>query len=84
MLLGIRPESITLDRGEAADGTSFEARINVIEPTGADNLAFLALGGREVIARLPPGKSIAGERVRLQIDPSRALIFDPSGGQRIG
>jgi multiple sugar transport system ATP-binding protein len=84
VLLGVRPESISLDRGHSADGASFEARIDVIEPTGADNLAFLALGESEVVARLPPGKSAAGERVRLQIDTSRTLIFDPRGGQRIG
>jgi multiple sugar transport system ATP-binding protein len=84
VLLGIRPESISLDRGDAPEGTSFEAKIDVIEPTGADNLAFFSLGGREVIARLPPGRSIAGERVKLQIDPARALIFDPTSEQRIG
>ena len=60
-----------------ADDATFEARIDVVEPTGADNLAFLTLGDSEVIARLPPGRSAAGERIRLQIDPERALIFDP-------
>jgi len=84
VLLGVRPEAITLDPGSAAaDGTSFEARIDVIEPTGADNLAFFTLGGNEVIARLPPGRSLAGENVKLRIDPSRVLLFDPASEQRI-
>ena len=58
--------------------------IDVIEPTGADNLAFLTLGGSEVVARLPPGRHAAGRRARLQIDAERALIFDPSTERLIG
>ena len=77
VLLGIRPESLSLANGESRSEVTFEARIDVVEPTGADNLAFLSLGDSEVIARLPPGRSAAGDRIRLQIDPERALIFDP-------
>jgi multiple sugar transport system ATP-binding protein len=84
VLLGIRPEAVTPQSGDAFVGTNFEARIEVIEPTGADNLAFLNLGGREVIARIPPGRIKAGERMRLQIDPARALLFDPRTERLIG
>jgi multiple sugar transport system ATP-binding protein len=77
VLLGIRPEAIMPADGSARPGVSFEARIDVVEPTGADNLAFLTLGESEVTARLPPGRSAAGDRIRLAIDPERALIFDP-------
>ena len=84
MLLGIRPEAISPDNGDASPGLAFEARIDVVEPTGADNLAFLSLGAREVIARLPPGRSVAGERIRLRIDLARALIFDPATERLIG
>jgi multiple sugar transport system ATP-binding protein len=58
--------------------------INVVEPTGADNLAFFNLGEREAVARLPPGKARAGDCVRLQIDPARALIFDPRTQRLVG
>ncbi|HET7717311.1 MAG TPA: TOBE domain-containing protein, partial [Bauldia sp.] len=77
VLLGIRPEALTLANGAAREHTVFDARIDVIEPTGADNLAFLTLGETDVIARLPPGKNAAGDRIELQIDPERTLIFDP-------
>ena len=70
--------------GDASPDIAIDAVIDVIEPTGADNLAFLTLGESEVIARLPPGRSAAGERIRLQIDPERALIFDPSTERLIG
>ncbi|MCB1488961.1 MAG: sn-glycerol-3-phosphate ABC transporter ATP-binding protein UgpC [Bauldia sp.] len=84
ILLGIRPEAITPDAGGAAPGTGFEALIDVIEPTGADNLAFMTLAGAEVIARLPPGTSVAGQRFGLKIDPARAMLFDPTTEQLIG
>jgi multiple sugar transport system ATP-binding protein len=84
VILGVRPEAITPNTAGAAEGTSFEARIDVIEPTGADSLAFLSLGGSDVIARLPSGKNAAGERVRLQIDPARAMLFDPKTEALIG
>jgi len=84
VLLGIRPEAVTLADGGAQDGVSFSARINVVEPTGADNLAFFNLGEREAVARLPPGKARAGDCVRLQIDPVRALIFDPRTQRLVG
>ncbi len=83
VLLGIRPEAIFTDSGDAPPGSSFEASIDVVEPTGADNLAFLTLAGSEVIARLPPGSIVAGQRLRFQIDPARALIFDPETEQLV-
>ena len=69
-------------RRRRGDNATFDARIDVVEPTGADNLAFLSLGDSDVIARLPPGRSAAGDRIRLQIDTDRALIFDP-GTERL-
>ncbi len=84
VLLGVRPEAITPDPGDAAAGTTFDALVDVIEPTGADNLAFLTLGGAEVIARLPPNTSVAGQNIKLKIDPARAMLFDPNTEQLIG
>jgi multiple sugar transport system ATP-binding protein len=83
VLLGIRPEAIHIDGGDAPAGTGFDAVVDVVEPTGADNLAFLTLGDSEVVARLPPRRSIAGERLRLRIDRDRAMIFDPDTEQLI-
>jgi multiple sugar transport system ATP-binding protein len=83
VLLGVRPEAISPADGTAGDGAAFTAHVAVVEPTGADNLAFLRLGESEVIARLAPGRSTPGEQMRLQIDTSRTLLFDPATEQRI-
>jgi multiple sugar transport system ATP-binding protein len=84
VLLGIRPEALSLANGESRGDATFDARIEVVEPTGADNLAFLSLGDSDVIARLPPGRSAVGDRIRLQIDPERTLIFDPKTELLVG
>ncbi len=80
--LGIRPEAL----GLAPDGEAqFEAAVDVVEPTGADTLAYFTLAGRTVVARLKPRDvERAGTRLRLAADMSRASLFDPQSGNRIG
>ena len=56
----------------------------MIEPTGADTLAYLELGGKTAVARLQPQDvDRAGINPRLAIDMNRASLFDPASGQRI-
>jgi multiple sugar transport system ATP-binding protein len=84
VVLGIRPEAIELAiSGQAAD-TVIEADIEVIEPTGADTLAYLRLDGAEVVARLKPQANLRpGARLRLALDMGRASLFDPESEKRI-
>ena len=85
IILGARPEIIT-EPGTHYDGATpykFEARVEVIEPTGSDNLAIISLGGVDAIARLRPGAGVAGKPMSFSIDTSKALLFDPQSEQRI-
>ncbi|PBB52940.1 MULTISPECIES: sn-glycerol-3-phosphate ABC transporter ATP-binding protein UgpC [Mesorhizobium] len=85
IILGARPEIIT-EPGTHYDGATpyrFEARIEVIEPTGSDNLAIISLGGIDAIARLRPGAGLVGKPMSFSIDTSKALLFDPQTEQRI-
>ena len=80
--LGIRPEALSLAGASQAE---IESVIDVVEPTGADTLAYLALGDRTIVARLKPRDvERAGVRLRLAVDMSRASLFDPQSGNRIG
>jgi multiple sugar transport system ATP-binding protein len=80
--LGIRPEAL----GLARDGDAqIESVIDVVEPTGADTLAYFTLSGRTVVARLKPRDvERPGTTLRLAADMSRASLFDPETGNRIG
>jgi multiple sugar transport system ATP-binding protein len=86
VIFGARPETIT-EAGMLHEGSvpfELEAKIEVVEPTGSDNLVILQLGGREAIARLRPGVGVVGQKMPLSIDTKRALLFDPATEQRIG
>ncbi|WP_308916587.1 sn-glycerol-3-phosphate ABC transporter ATP-binding protein UgpC [Jannaschia sp. LMIT008] len=88
IVLGIRPEAITdpdgADRGSNAL-ERIEARIDVVEPSGADTFVTLALGGRDCIARLRADADVrAGETVPLTVNMEKATAFDPDTEMRIG
>jgi multiple sugar transport system ATP-binding protein len=81
VIAGIRAEAVTL-AGPAVMATplqrSFEARVEVIEPTGADTLVVLNLGGQEFTARLEPDVQLRpGQTARFLVDLSKLVCFDP-------
>jgi multiple sugar transport system ATP-binding protein len=81
VVLGIRPENLTrYDRRRLEEqpylGT-IEAPVEVVEPTGAETIAVVRIGSREVIARFEPNAAPAvGERVTLGVDMAKACLFD--------
>ncbi len=86
IVLGIRPEAIAAaGEGMAAPGTAqLAAEIDVVEPTGADALAYLSLGGANVVARLrPQDVDRPGVTRNFAIDMTRASLFDPQSQARL-
>ncbi|MFD2264670.1 ABC transporter ATP-binding protein [Lacibacterium aquatile] len=86
--LGVRPETVTrFNAAEAAANPGmikFDATVSVVEPTGADTLTYIQLGGRDAIARCVPKEAPeAGSVADFMVDMSRANIFDPATEQRI-
>ena len=75
---GIRPEHVSLGHGE------IDARVEVVEPMGAQTELVLRSGDTRLIA-LIQGRSAAGpgERVRLAPDAARAHLFDAASGRRL-
>ena len=86
VLLGIRPEMLTEVTPEV--NSPYIQQINfdvdVIEPMGADTVAIGEWNDTEVIARLNPdsGKH-AGKEFKLQVDTSKAILFNPNSGLRL-
>ena len=77
LLLGIRPEDITLAPG------GLPARVVDTEFLGADLLARCALAGGEVLVRLPGSRTLAeGDGVGLALAPRAMHFFDAASGLR--
>jgi multiple sugar transport system ATP-binding protein len=58
--------------------------VEVTEPTGADTLAVLNVGGHELTARLGPDVNLrSGDQARFSLDLSKLVLFDPQTQQRI-
>jgi multiple sugar transport system ATP-binding protein len=82
VILGVRPEHITrFDAQSAArrPGTaSLVAPVELVEPTGAETIAVMRLGGLEIVGRFDRDQAPhLGEEIQLGIDMARACLFDP-------
>ena len=84
-MLGLRPERLAWLAPDApANGAELTGRAAVVEPLGAETLVTLDIAGHELHARVPPRSvRVAGEQVRLAIDPSDLHLFARDGGQRL-
>jgi len=81
VVLGIRPECIAeADRGFAGTADApvvVNAPVEMIEPTGAETIVLLRLGGTPVLARISPDiRPTPGEWARFALDTSRICLFD--------
>jgi multiple sugar transport system ATP-binding protein len=62
VLCGIRPEAILAVQSQTRESSNvLPVEIDIVEPTGSDNIAFFRLGAHEIPARLPPGSCLGGE-----------------------
>jgi multiple sugar transport system ATP-binding protein len=78
VVYGIRPEHLHA----ASDGT--EAKVVVVEPTGAEIQIFAELDGQDITAVLRERLPLKpGETVRLAPDTDLVHLFDKESGQRI-
>lgn len=85
--LGIRPEHIVEEQPRDTDEGFFvggNCILDLIEPTGADTLGVLQLGGKEAVSRLRPETSASlTEPTRLYFNMARACLFDVESGERV-
>jgi multiple sugar transport system ATP-binding protein len=76
--LGIRPEHVEVASGMA------EATIDMIEPMGSDQLAWVKVAGAAMSLRLPADSRAAiGERLPVIIPAARANLFKLDDGSRL-
>jgi multiple sugar transport system ATP-binding protein len=80
--LGVRPEHMfrydAQLKARKPALAQLSAPVEVVEPTGAETLAVLKLGGRDVVGRFDPdGAPRLGETLPLGVDMAHACLFDP-------
>jgi multiple sugar transport system ATP-binding protein len=87
VVLGIRPEHLSRHNPDAAGGpgiATLTAPVEVVEPTGAEVMAVLRFGEKEIVGRFTPDEAPRmGEQMTLAVDMRRACLFDPSTEQLI-
>ena len=83
-VLGVRPEHVAV--GEDAKRMPFqvESEIEIVEPMGADTIAWTKVGGQAFTFRADAELNLQpGQKVAIGFDPSRGSVFNAESGQRI-
>jgi len=80
LTLGVRPEHVRVDPA-GTEGASVAARIELVEPMGAETFLHLAAGPATFIARAVPQEDhrVGGE-VAVTFAADRAQLFDSASG----
>lgn len=81
VLLGLRPEWLSLANPTTASHPTFNLHVEVVEPTGPDVFVALRMGEREIMARLPTGAPVqVGQQAGFAVDLTKAVLFDAESG----
>ena len=57
---------------------AYEAPVDVVEPTGAETIAILKLGEKDITGRFDPDNGPRmGERMKVGVDMANVCLFDP-------
>jgi multiple sugar transport system ATP-binding protein len=82
VVLGIRPECIAegsrMFSSSAGPPIVINAPVEMVEPTGAETIVLVRLGGESVLARVAPDiRPAPGEPAPFALDTRRICLFDP-------
>jgi multiple sugar transport system ATP-binding protein len=87
LILGFRPEQISDGFPDQAGNNqihTIESKVEVIEPTGPDTLVFIRINHKKVACRVHPNAARRpGETMKLMLDLSAAIFFDPDTEEQI-
>lgn len=82
ILLGIRPENLTL--APSSQANTIRARVQVVEPLGSHKLLTMQVGAEIVKVSVPPDQRVAPqEDVFLHFDPDKIRWMDATTGEAI-
>jgi multiple sugar transport system ATP-binding protein len=82
-IAGFRPEHIDLASGHS-DGLAFEARVEVVEYLGDEQLVHLTRKDTAIQAKLPVEEQLSsGQELKLTVPRDKLLLFDAQTEERI-
>ena len=83
-LVGFRPEHVQLGDGKP-DCAHCDATVEVVQYLGDEQLAYLRLGGAEIVAKLPlEARLEPGRQERFAVPLQDLLLFDAETGVAVG
>jgi multiple sugar transport system ATP-binding protein len=87
VIFGIRPEAVndteSMDRN-AKSVSTFEAKVELVEPAGSDTYVVTNAAGKVLTARMRADTQVrVGETHRFAFNLDRAVLFDPETSRRI-
>ncbi|HLO04723.1 MAG TPA: sn-glycerol-3-phosphate ABC transporter ATP-binding protein UgpC [Symbiobacteriaceae bacterium] len=86
VVLGVRPEDVNADQDslQANQGSKLTAKVDVVEPLGAEIFLYLSTGENTITARVEPNLRFkVGQEVELALTPSMLHLFDAETEQAI-
>jgi ABC-type sugar transport system ATPase subunit len=82
-IAGFRPEHIDLAKGRP-DGLAFDARVEVVEYLGDEQLVHLTRKNTAIQAKLPVEEQIgSGQELKLTVPRDKLLLFDAATEERV-
>ncbi|BCG82110.1 ABC transporter ATP-binding protein [Mesorhizobium sp. 113-3-3] len=82
---GIRPENFSTVAGSPGENdVDIDVVIELIEPTGSDDVIIFKFAGAELTARLRAGSILGLGPTRLRLNTTKLVAFDRQTGSRIG
>jgi multiple sugar transport system ATP-binding protein len=83
-VLGIRPEHVAVGEDSRQMPFSVDSEIEIVEPMGADTIAWTKIGGQSFTFRAASEVELRpGQKVTIGFDPARGSVFDSGSGQRV-
>ena len=80
-VMGLRPENIRITK--SAQPATMTAVVDLVEPTGPEDIVTLNIMGQPAVIRTPAGVASQGAQVGIDLDLDRAMLFDPASGARL-
>ena len=79
-VMGLRPENIRISQPAQSRMTAI---VDLVEPTGPEDIVTLNIMGQPAAIRTPAGIVAQGAQVDIDVDLDRAMLFDVESGARL-